>query len=133
MVRGARYAYVGFAWAFLAGLVIQVFFAGLGLFAGRENFNLHVSLGWILHLAPILIVGAAALSREERRRFFVAVALAVTVFIVPILVLLRDSSPVIAALHPVGALISFWLAILVARNATRLVTNREQEAVTAAT
>ncbi len=133
MVRGARYAYVGFAWAFLAGLVIQVFFAGLGLFAGSGNFNSHVSLGWILHLAPILIVGAAALSREERRRFFVAVALAVTVFIVPILVLLRDSSPVIAALHPVGALISFWLAILVARNATRLVTNREPEAVTAAT
>ena len=133
MVRGARYAYVGFAWAFLAGLVIQVFFAGLGLFGGSENFNSHVSLGWILHLAPILIVGAGALAREERRRFLVAVGLAVSVFIVPILVLLRDSAPAIAALHPVGALVSFWLAILVARNATRLLSNRAPEAVTVAT
>ena len=132
MVRGARYAYVGFAWAFLAGLGIQVFFAGLGLFAGSENFKLHVSLGWILHLTPILIVGAAALAREERRRFLTAIALAVTVFIVPLLVLLRDSIPAIAALHPVGAVISFWLAILVARNATRLLANREPESASVA-
>ena len=133
MVRGARYAYVGLAWAFLAGLVIQVFFIGLGLFAGSENLELHVTLGWILHLVPILILGVAAVARAGRRQVMVAAALAVTVFVVPILVLMRDSAPVVAALHPVAALTAFWLAILVARNASRLMTSNDSEAATAAT
>jgi hypothetical protein len=128
MVRGARYAYAVLAWAFVAGLVVQVFFIGLGLFAGSENLALHVSLGWILHLVPILILVAAAVARAGRQQILVSAALAVTVFIVPILVSLRDSAPVLAALHPVGALLSFWLAILVARNAAQLLRS-DSEAV----
>lgn len=120
MVRGARYAYAVLAWAFVAGVVVQVFFIGLGLFAGSENLALHASLGWILHLVPILILVAAAVARAGRQQILLAAALAVVVFIVPILVLLRDSAPVFAALHPVGALFAFWLAILVARGATQL-------------
>ncbi len=128
MVRGARYAYAVLAWAFVAGLVVQVFFIGLGLFAGSENLALHVGLGWVLHLVPILILVAVAVARAGRQQILIAAALAVTVFIVPILVLLRDSAPVLAALHPVGALLSFWLAILVARGATQLL-RAESEAV----
>jgi hypothetical protein len=121
MVRGARYVYAGLAWAFVAGLVVQVFFIGLGLFAGSEGVELHVALGWILHLAPILILAVAALARAGRRQILLAAGLAVTVFIVPILATLRADMPVLAALHPVGALLAFWLAILVALGATRLV------------
>jgi hypothetical protein len=126
MVRGVRYAYAALAWAFVAGVVVQVFFIGLALFAGSENMTLHVSLGWILHLAPILILAAAALARAGRQQILLAAALAVTVFIVPILALFRDSAPVVAALHPVGALLAFWLAILVARGATQLVRSDSQ-------
>jgi hypothetical protein len=120
MVRGARYAFVALAWAFVAGVVLQVFFIGLGLFAGRENLELHVGFGWILHLWPILILIAAGVARAGRTRILQAVALAVTVFIVPILATLRTDAPVAAALHPVGALLAFWLSIVVARGATSL-------------
>ena len=135
MVSAARYVYVALAWAFAAGLVVQVFFIGLGLFAGSENLALHVNLGWILHLVPILILVAAAVARAGREQILVAAALAVTVFIVPILVSLRESAPVFAALHPVGALLAFLFAILVARNATRLLSSpdTDTDAVTAAT
>jgi nicotinamide riboside transporter PnuC len=122
MVRGARYAFVALAWAFVAGVVLQVFFIGLGLFAGSENLELHVAFGWILHLFPVLILLAAALARAGRTRILQATALAVTVFIVPILATLRADTPVAAAFHPVGALLAFWLAIVVARGATSLVT-----------
>jgi uncharacterized protein DUF6220 len=132
MVRGARYAYAVLAWAFVAGVVVQVFFIGLGLFAGSENLALHVNLGWILHLVPILILAAAALARAGRRQILLAAALAVTVFIVPIFALLRDSAPVIAALHPVGALLAFWLGIVVARGATQLVRSDAQPVATTA-
>lgn len=121
MTRGARYLYAGLAWAFVAGVVVQVFFIGLGLFAGSENTELHVTLGWILHLVPILILVVAAVARVGRRQILLAAALAVTVFIVPILPALRADMPVLAALHPVGALIAFLLAIIVALAATELV------------
>jgi hypothetical protein len=120
MVGAARYAYLVLAWAFVVGVVIQVFFIGLGLFAGSRNIELHVTLGWILHLAPLLILAAAALARAGRRRILEAAALAAVVFVVPILALLRDDAPVFAALHPVGAIFAFWLAIVVARGATSL-------------
>ena len=35
MIRGARYAFVALAWAFVAGVILQVFFIGLGLFVAR--------------------------------------------------------------------------------------------------
>lgn len=132
MVRGARYAYAVLAWAFVAGLVVQVFFIGLGLFAGSENLALHVNLGWILHLVPIPILVAAAVARAGRQQILMAAALAVTVFIVPILVSLRDSAPVFAALHPVGALFAFVLALIVGRNAARLISGPDTGAVSAA-
>ncbi len=81
---------------------------------------------------PILVLAAAALARAGRQQILVAAGLAVTVFIVPILALLRDSAPVIAALHPVGALLAFWLAIVVARGATQLVRS-DAQAVSIAT
>lgn len=127
MTRGARYLYAGLAWAFVAGVVVQVFFIGLGLFAGSENTELHVSLGWILHLVPILILVVAAVARAGRRQILLAAALAVTVFIVPILATLRADMPVLAALHPVGALLAFLLALMVALAATELVRGSDED------
>lgn len=120
MVRAARYAYLALAWAFLVGLVVQVFFIGLGLFGGSEGTELHVGFGWLLHLVPILILVAAALARAGRRRILLASALAAVTFVIPIVVLFRADAPVVAALHPVGALLAFWLGAIVARDAGSL-------------
>ena len=127
MVRGARYVYVGLAWLFVAGLVVQVFFAGMGIFRASD-FEPHVNLGWILHLVPLLILAAAAVGRAGRRRILWAAALAVTVFVLPIVVLSRADAPALAALHPVLAVISFWLAVVVARDATSLLRGADAEA-----
>ncbi len=130
MVRAARYAYLALAWAFMAGVVLQVFFIGLGLFASSEYRGVHAYFGWsILHLSPLIILVAAPLARAGRTRILQAAALAVTVWIVPILAALRADAPVAAALHPVGALLAFWLAIVVARGATRLLPSTASEAV----
>jgi hypothetical protein len=128
MVRTARYAYAALAWAFLAGVVVQVFFIGLGLFDGADYRQLHADFGWtILHLAPLLILVAAPFARAGRTRIVQAVALAITVWVVPILAAVRADAPVVAALHPVGALLAFWLAIVVARGATTLVRSTDAE------
>ena len=123
MTRAARYAYLVLAWAFLVGVVVQVFLIGIALF-GDASTEYHVTLGWILHLVPIVILLAAALSRAGRDHWRWALALAVVVFIVPILATMRDV-PAIAALHPVAALGSFALAIVVARNSLDAVRGAE--------
>ncbi|MEP7081664.1 MAG: DUF6220 domain-containing protein [Chloroflexota bacterium] len=116
----ARYAYLVLAWAFVVGVVVQVFLIGLALFADPDSTQLHVDFGWILHLFPVLIVIAAAVARAGRRRILQVVALAAIVFVVPLLPGLRESAPVVAALHPVLALLAFGAAVGVAIAATRL-------------
>ena len=115
MTRAARYAYLVLAWLVVVGIVTQVFLIGLGLFGDSDNTELHAAFGWILHLLPVLVLLAAALSRAGRRHWQWALALAAVVFVVPILAGMEDT-PVIAALHPVGAIIAFWLAVVVAQN-----------------
>ena len=121
MNRVARYAYLVLAWLVVVGIVAQAFFIGLGLFAGSENIETHRTFGWIVHLLPIPLLLAAALSRAGRRHWQWALALAVVIFIVPILVLMKADAPAIAALHPVGAVIAFWLAVVVAQNSVAAV------------
>jgi hypothetical protein len=130
MVRGARYLYAALAWAFVAGVILQVFFIGLGLFVGRENLALHVNFGWLLHLGPLPILVAAALARAGRTRILQTAALAILVFFVPILAVFRTDAPLAAAFHPVGALLAFWLATVVARGATSLARTTDAQAST---
>lgn len=130
MIRGSRIAYAALAWAFVAAIVLQVFFIGLGLFVGPENLELHRNFGWILHLAPLTILAAAALARAGRTRILQAAGLVVVIFFVPILAAVRADLPYAAALHPVGALLAFWLGIVIARDATSLVRSTDTEDVT---
>jgi bacteriorhodopsin len=126
----ARYAYAALAWAFVAGILVQVFIAGMGLFDGPENLELHANVGWLLHLGPLPILVAAALAGAGRTRILQAAALAVTFFIVPILAAIRTDAPVAAAFHPVGAVLGFYLATVVAFGATRLIRSADTGART---
>jgi hypothetical protein len=64
----------------------------------------------------LLVLLFAALSRAGSRHWQWALALALVVLVVPILPGLRESMPVVAALHPVLAVIAVVLAAVVARN-----------------
>jgi Family of unknown function (DUF6220) len=128
--KGARYAYATLAWAFVLGILLQVYFAGLGLFVGPRLFAYHIDFGWLLHLGPLPIVVAAALAGAGRMRILQSVVMAVIFFFVPILAAIRTDAPLTAAFHPVAALLGFWLATVVARGATSLVRSAEPEAST---
>jgi Zn-dependent protease with chaperone function len=121
MVSGARYVYLGMVWAYLAGILMQVFLVGVALFGTAHDFEPHIGLGWILHLVPILLLIVAAVARVGSRLIWWNVALLVVQFIQPILATLRNDQPVVAAFHPVLALIIFWLAFTIGLKAWRLV------------
>lgn len=130
MVRVARFLYVALTWAFVIGILLQVYFIGLGLFSSSDYLELHATFGWLLHLVPPFILLAAALARAGRGRILQTAGLAVLIFFVPILAAIRADAPLTAAFHPVTAVLAFALAVLVARGATRLLRSTEAEAPT---
>lgn len=117
MVRGVLFAAV--CWLFLVGIVVQVFLAGAGLFE-LTDFTPHGYLGWVLPLVPIVMVVLAALARVDRPTMLLSIGVLVMAMIQPELAAARDTNPVLAAFHPVNALLIFWLAWLLARRATDL-------------
>lgn len=127
MVRAAQFGYAALAGAFVVGILIQVYFIGLGLFSSSDYKEVHAAFGWLLHLAPPFILLAAALARAGRRQLLQTAALAVLIFFVPILAAIRADAPLAAAFHPVGAILAFVLAIVVARGAISLVRSEDHD------
>ena len=101
-------------WLFLIAIFAQLFLAGMVAVAEElKDWSLHAALGHMLAfiLIPMLIimyVGQA--SREVKLLTWVLFAVwFVQVYV--LVILLRESLPVASALHPVLALIDFWLAL----------------------
>jgi len=113
-MSGRRIAFAVAAWLFLAGVVVQVFLAGIGLFE-LSDWKWHVDLGWGLGSAPILLLVLALVARLERRTVLLTAGLALAAVLQPELAAARHTAPLIAAFHPLNAMVVFWLAWLVAR------------------
>ena len=121
MVSGARYLYLAMVWAYVVGIVVQVFLIGTALFGTSHDFEPHIGLGWTLHLVPVLLLVVAAIARVGAPLLWWNAALLVVQFVQPILATLRSDQPVLAAFHPVLALVIFWLALMIGLKAWRLV------------
>lgn len=128
MVSGARWLFLVMIWVYLAAVLYQVFLAGFALFGPERSFETHIGLGYLLHLVPIPLILAAAVARVGRRLLLWTAALFAVQGIQPLLPMVRGDLPWAAALHPVLALVIFWLGITIALGAWRLV--REAAPVT---
>ena len=118
-MRTARPIFAGLAWLFVAMVVVQVFLAGMALFAGGD-FATHRDFGYLLSVSPLLVLVAAWPARAGRSTLLFAAALLIVTFGQTILPVLRADLPIVAALHPPTALLVFWMALTVARRATAL-------------
>jgi hypothetical protein len=119
-VRFIRPAFVAIAWLFLACVVVQVFLAGLGVFAGIENFNLHRNFGYLFGWLTLILLILAVAGRLGGRWIGLSALLLVLFAFQSIFIAFRESLPVAAALHPVNALAIFYVAQLVARGSLGL-------------
>jgi hypothetical protein len=119
LMAARRVLLAGAAWLFLAGVVVQVFLAGAGLFE-VSDFAAHAGLGWSLSLVPILVFVLAVAARADRPTILLTIVLAVATIVQPELAAVRHSVPVVAALHPVNALVLAWVGWIVARRSTAL-------------
>jgi len=118
-MSGPRLAFAIVAWLFVVSVVVQVFLAGAGLFK-LMDFTAHGGLGWTIAVVPLLMLVLALLAHVDRRTGLLSLALAVLTTIQPELAASRHENPVLAAFHPVNALLIFWLAWTVARRSNEL-------------
>lgn len=110
-------AYLGVAWLIVAGIVIQFLLVGQALFVGG-GFGLHIEFGFyymgLTALALPILAGAAGLPRR-------AIGLSALLFVLMLVQMFlpgfRAIVPVVAALHPVNALLVLWLSLKLARQA----------------
>ena len=108
------------AWLLVIGLLVQVFLAGLGIFDDPAAFNTHRDFGHLLEIVPVILAVTALVAGYGRWRALAGVGLLALLLLQTILVLQRETSPVIAALHPVNAFVLLLAAALVAWDSTRL-------------
>jgi hypothetical protein len=115
----ARAAYPVVALVLVAGLVVQVFLAGLGVFDDPASFITHRDFGYTLEILPIILVILGAIAGLDRRLIGLAGLMFVLFLVQSILVALREQAPVVAALHPVNGFLILLLAIAHGRWAWR--------------
>lgn len=110
MRRIAGTAYAIFSWLFVAGVLIQVFLAGLVVVARRATWENHIGLGHALGLPLLIMLILMYVGRLPRRvKRLTWILFAVYVFQADVVIFLRESVPFASALHPVLALIDFAL------------------------
>jgi hypothetical protein len=111
----AATGYLVVAWVFVACTVVQVFLAGLGVFAGYSNFYTHRDFGYAFGLLTLVLIVLAVVGRLPRRMVLGSVLLLVLFALQSAFIAFRTESPGIAALHPVNgfliALLAVWLGL----------------------
>lgn len=118
-MQPARTVLAVVAWLFVGIVTLQVFFAGLGLF-GTGGMDLHMGFGYLIPLVVLAVPIAALAARVGARTLWLSGGLLLLTWVQVTLPYARNDLPAIAALHPVNALLIFWLALTIARRATAL-------------
>jgi len=113
----ARSAHLVVAWLLVAGLVIQVFLAGLGVFRDAASFETHKNFGYTLELLPLVLLVLGLIAGLGRRAALLAAAIFGLFLLQSVFVGLRTDAPEVAALHPVNGFLITILAIVLARDA----------------
>ncbi len=111
----ARTVHAVIAWLVVAGLIVQVWLAGRGVFEPPSGFTTHRDLGYTLGLIPIVLLVLGAVGGMGRRMAILAAVIFGLVIVQSLLVMVRTSSPAIAALHPVNGFLILLVAVILAR------------------
>jgi hypothetical protein len=120
-VRWARGGYVVVAGLFVVCVIIQVFIAGMAVFVDPANWSLHATFVHVFEFLPLIMLVLAFLGRLSRRLKLLPVVLFV-LLIVQYATAIGFSDSVVAAFHPVNALVIFGIAAMTTRQAWRALT-----------
>ena len=106
------------AWAYLAALGIQVFFAGMYVFVGASNIELHRNFAHVLLATSVLLTLSVFVGRvPEKRMLFLVLAL-FTLQGMLVHVNQWFGLSMVAALHPVNAMVMAYATLSFAKRSS---------------
>ena len=123
MTTWGRWVHIGAAWLFAGGVLVQGYLAGQALtqLGGGGDFEAHRSFGYsVMGILALVVLVAAIIGRTPRRHVGLSVLLFVLYIVQTALPNARTSTPAIAALHPVNAMVLLVLAVLIGWRARKL-------------
>jgi membrane-bound metal-dependent hydrolase YbcI (DUF457 family) len=131
LVKWIRMLYLIVAWLFPVAILIQVFFVGLSLFTGQAYWGTHRDVGHTLAVLPLLLVILAYLGRlPSVEKGLIWLMFGVYLVQAEVFAVIRADVPLLAAFHPVLALVLFALALIIALRARTVVRAGIQRAST---
>lgn len=119
MSRGIYYIYQGLTWLVFAGLLVQFFLAGLGVFRAA-TFRSHRTLGDVLIYASVVLLLLAVASllsgNLDRWKVGLTTLLVVLLFLQYLLATdaLQEGAPFISALHPLNGVLLVFVSYTLA-------------------
>jgi hypothetical protein len=119
---GAGNARTGFALGaslLVACVVLQVFFAGLGLMVDGDHMGLHRALGGVIGIFPMVMLPLGLLGRLPGR-LLAATALLYLLYMLQYVFVSIPEATLLRAFHPVNALLFFWVSVRLMQAAWRL-------------
>lgn len=120
----ARQAYFWLAVALLGCVAYQVFLAGTAIFVDAGGWARHVNFIHIFEWAPILLLLLAFAGRVPHGRGLYLYPVLLFVLIGLQYAFANAGASAIAALHPVNALVIFWLSALLIQRARTLIAGK---------
>lgn len=130
MKRAARYIYWFAALLFLAGVLLQVFLAGMVVVSYQMGWDNHVGLGHMLAGPLLVMLLTQYVGRlPGQMKWMTWLLVVVYVLQADVIIFMRTTVPVIAALHPVLALVDFALGLALARRAWPLLSEVSEKRI----
>lgn len=126
MMTWGRWIHVGAAWLFAAGVLVQGYLAGQALtqLGGSGDFEAHRSIGFtVMGILALVVLVAALVGRFPRAHVGFSVVLFVLYIVQTSLPGMAGSSPALAALHPVNAMVLLGLSVAIGLRARRIAVN----------
>ena len=106
------------AWAYLAALGIQVFFAGMFVFVGASNIELHRNMAHVIGILTGLLLLSVFVGRVPEKRLVLGVLGLLVLQGMLVHVNQWFGLSMIAALHPVNALVLTYASLSLAKRSS---------------
>jgi len=117
--RFSRGLYLVLAWALVLSVAYQTFLAGMAVFVDASNWARHTGFVHVFEMVPILLLVLAFTGRMPRGEGYYLWPVVLWVLIAAQYAFAAAGATMVAALHPVNALVIFWISHMLARKARR--------------
>ena len=126
MEKISRFIYLIAAWLFVVGVMVQVFLAGMVVVSFKMSWANHTVLGHTLSVPVLIMLISMYLGRlPKSMKWLTWLLFGVYILQADVIIFLRLQAPVLAALHPVLALVDFALGLTLAQRARSVISQVE--------